>query len=67
MHKRFFQSKLQGEDEQMVYPCVIYKGREGPFISTHFNGNLLIISDKLLLLCYGREDLTKDTCFTLSI
>ena len=37
MHKRFFQSKLQGEDEQIGYSCVIYKGWEGPFISTPFN------------------------------
>lgn len=33
----FIHSKLQGEDEQIGYSCVIYKVREGPFISTPFN------------------------------
>lgn len=68
MHRRFFHSKLQGEDEQTGYSHVIYEDREGPFISIPLNvprkpadrfwqtfGPLL-----------GEEDLTIDTCFTLS-
>lgn len=37
MHKRFFHSKLPGEDEQMGYSYVIYEGMESPFISTPLN------------------------------
>lgn len=51
MHRRFFHSKLQGEDEQIGYSCVIYEDREGPLFPFHlmFQENLLIISDKLLV------------------
>lgn len=37
MHKRFFHSKLPGEEVQIGHSCVIYEGREGPFISPSFN------------------------------
>lgn len=37
MHRRFFHSKLQGEDEQTGYSHVIYEDREGPFTSIPFN------------------------------
>lgn len=64
MHKRFFQSKLQGEDEQIGYSCVIYEGRKSSFIPTPFCVPKKP-ADKLLLPYYGREDLNIDTCFIL--
>ena len=37
MHKRFFHSKLPSEEVQIGHSCIIYEGREGPFISPPFN------------------------------